>query len=270
MWLAGGVVSVIPAIAGVYCYQNAFFNLSEKEKFIKNVEGLPFRELEGDEIGNPMRLWLATQGIQSRLHVCENYETSSAVSLGSNFNHRDCAIFIAPGLKEADSDAWHWLMKHEVSMIKQNSAVWTYGVTTICAIAAAILGLSLMPVLGAIGLSVAVSIIALSLMKDWHTNRALDFANKEGTPSELIGAKRFYVALQEHTQAPYGREIRIITEAMQKRGIVEKDFEDAKALESLKEYFKSFEERKKKDIEEYRATLKCSIPPTPKPELYRT
>lgn len=156
------------------------------------------RKLPGFHIKTEIQPFLDQEKIRKDLIVVETPDADICSAFGTNFfNKGDAIVFVAPGFNEADKAACHWVMKHEISHIKNNDLFTVPLISCICATAAAVFGIFSVSCFSATLLAIAVGYAAFSLFSRWREAKADDFAIKSSSNEELLGGRRILVALQK-------------------------------------------------------------------------
>lgn len=145
---------------------------------------------------------LRDQKIREDLQLQEKEPTvSQPVSpraIGTNFFlQRPATIILPKDWLEIDPDACAFIIKHEISHIKNNDNFTVPCVHFICQLAAAIFGMCCLSFFPAVGLALSVGLASFVLFSRWREAKADDFAIANSTESELRGGRRFFLAIQQ-------------------------------------------------------------------------
>lgn len=153
--------------------------------------------LPGHQIKDDMKPFLARHQIREDLIFVETPNLGVGVANGSNrFTRHDAAIFIAPGFYDTDKDACCFLLKHEISHIKNNDVFTIALVPAICSLSIVIFGMFFLSFLATICLGVSISEISKSLFSQWREAKADDFAIQNSSDEELKAGRRLLIAMQ--------------------------------------------------------------------------
>ncbi len=152
----------------------------------------------GSHIKRGMEPFLDKVNIRKDLIFIEVSSLGFASALGTNiFKNGDAVILVAPGFYEADKDACNFVMKHEISHIKNNDLFTMHGVPCVCQLAASIFGMHSLSFWLALGISFTVGIVSRALFSQWREAKADDFAIANSSEQELKGGRRFFIAIQQ-------------------------------------------------------------------------
>jgi hypothetical protein len=156
-------------------------------------------KMQMHQIKEEAQTFLEMQGIRKDLIICEKNNPGICQACGTNyFCESDAAVLIAPGLYAQDPGACHWLVKHEISHIKNNDNVTMPLIASICYTASAVLGTWVCPNLYTnLCFANSVGLICHALFCRLQEGRADDLATENSSPEELLGARRFFIAFQK-------------------------------------------------------------------------
>lgn len=141
--------------------------------------------------------FLKNNRIRTDLKIRENFNQYVCFANGSNLPFGEAEVNMAKFFKEADPDAYNFILKHELSHIKHNDNILfgMAGAVASCA-AAILLTLSLSPLFATIATS-AIGFTGLSILSNSAENRADQFAISNSSDEELKGGIRFFKGMQE-------------------------------------------------------------------------
>ena len=129
------------------------------------------------------------------------YEPSTIVSggaIGVNIpNYGQSLIILNRGFYEIDKDACKWVIKHEISHIKNHDHFTISFVPLVCQLASSIFGMYYLSFSSAYILALVVSVVSHSLFSLWREEKADDFAIENSSAEELKGGRRFFLAHQQ-------------------------------------------------------------------------
>lgn len=216
------------------------------------------KRLLGYHLKETIQPFLDKEKIRKDLVVVESINDGICNAQGTNlFRKGDAVVQLAPGFHNKDKEACHWTLKHEISHIKNNDAFTIPLIGCISATAAAVFGTLTMPWFSATLLTTIVGLTVFSLLSKWREGKADDFAIENSSDDELLGGRRFLIAIQQmnlHGRQTFWKKIEVssygnntfdfshpsltsriekIEKVMEKRGIVVKESE-AKKIENLK------------------------------------
>ena len=155
------------------------------------------QSLPGTHIKKKMQPFLDNVGIRKDIIFAETPNLGFCSGVGTNmFKKYDAAVMIAPGFYEADKDACTWVMKHEISHIKNNDGFTMSCVPGVCQLAAAVFGMCSLSFLPALGVAFTVGIVSHSVFSQWREAKADDFAIENSTDEELKGGRRVLKGFQ--------------------------------------------------------------------------
>jgi hypothetical protein len=115
---------------------------------------------------------------------------------GTNIFMKGCAIITLPEWLTLDENACSWMIKHELSHIKNSDAFTTLCISGTCQLAASIFGMRYLSFWPALGLAYAVGETSDILSRRWREAKADDFAIENSSDEELKGGRRSLKALQ--------------------------------------------------------------------------
>ena len=116
---------------------------------------------------------------------------------GTNFFTKgDAIIYVTPKFQNVDKEACHWLVKHEISHIKNNDLFTMSFVPAICSMAGAIFSTLTMPVIPALLVTMSIGAIASAIFSQYREGKADDLAIAESSVAELKGGRRFLMSMQ--------------------------------------------------------------------------
>ena len=154
--------------------------------------------LEAKTVKAAMQSFLGTIGMRQDVIFLEEANPGFCAAAGTNyFTKGQAAIKLEPGFYEADGAACIWLMKHEISHIKNNDAFTMNCIGFICQLAASIFGMYYLSFFPACALAYTVGYVALSIASRWREAKADDFAIENSTDEELKGGLRCLTATKE-------------------------------------------------------------------------
>jgi hypothetical protein len=169
--------------------RRVFKHQSEYSQLVKTLPGYRFKE--------SIQPFLDQQGIRKDLIVCEVPNIGFNTAMGTNrFMQADAAIFLSPGFMCADAGACHWVIKYEISHIKNNDAFNMHLISSIVSAVAAVFGALTLPWVTATLLTMAVGLATLTLFSQLVERRADAFAIENSSVEELMGGRRFFKAMQ--------------------------------------------------------------------------
>ncbi len=200
-------IFTLPVTYAIQAYKQAFheFPLENRSLFSSEIirKADPryaevLSKLRGGHIKTAMQTFLDKSGIRKDLIFIETPNLGFCNTLGTNiFRKSDATVIVAPGFYEADKDACSWVMKHEISHIKNNDTFTMPCVPCICQLAASIFGMCSLSFLPALGLAFTVGIVSRALFSQWREAKADDFAIENSSDEELKGGRRFLIAVKE-------------------------------------------------------------------------
>ncbi len=156
------------------------------------------RSFPGNHVKEQIQPFLEKEKIRKDLIVVETPNDGICAALGTNlFKKGDAVVMLAPGLNDKDQEACHWIMKHEIGHIKNNDPFTIPLIGSLSSTAAAVFGTLTMPWLSATLLTAGVGLTASSLFSQWREGKADDFAIENSSDVELLGGRRFLMALQQ-------------------------------------------------------------------------
>lgn len=130
--------------------------------------------------------------------VVETPNLGICTAQGTNlFRKGDAVVSLAPGLHDKDKEACHWVMKHEISHIKNNDTFTMPLIGSISSTATAVFGTLTMPWFSATALTISVGLTAFSLFSQWREGEADNFAIENSSNEELLGGRRILMAFQQ-------------------------------------------------------------------------
>jgi len=128
----------------------------------------------------------------------KGFDPKLCMSMGTNFFTKGRAvIFVNPKFHNADKEACYWLIKHEISHIKNNDYFTMPLVTALCSLAATIFSAFLMPVIPVLLVTISVGYIAKTIFSQYRERKADDFAIDNSSNEELKGGRRILKAMIE-------------------------------------------------------------------------
>lgn len=156
----------------------------------------------GYKIKTEMQSFFDKMGVRRDLIIKESLNLRFCISQGTNFFTKgDAAIEVTPYFYNVDKDACHWLIKHEISHIKNNDCFTIPLVAAISSLATATLSTFLMPVIPALLVTISVGFIAKNIFSQYRKGKADDLAIAESSVEELKGGRRLLIALKENNLA---------------------------------------------------------------------
>jgi hypothetical protein len=217
------------------------------------------KRLPGNRVKEEIQPFLDKEKIRKDLIVVETPNLGICAAEGTNlFKKGDAVVMLAPGFHNKDKEACHWVIKHEISHIKNNDPFTIPLIGAISSMAAAVFGTLTMSRLSATLLTAAVGLTAFSLFSQWREGKADDFAIKNSSDDELLGGRRFFMAFKEmnlHERKTFWKKIEItsygnntfdvlhpsltsriekIEKLLEKKGIVINKEVEAREIENLK------------------------------------
>lgn len=216
------------------------------ERVYKSDPGynLALKDLPGYHIKEEIQPFLDRAKIREDLIVVERLTREICAAEGTNiFSKSDAAVYLAPGFYDADKEACHWVMKHEISHIKNNDTFIVPLVASICSTAAAVFGVRNMHWLSATLLTISVGITTHSLFSIWREGKADDFAIENSSNEELLGGRRFLIATESLQNWKYKLDylhpsiisrLQKVEKILGKKGILIDDAQENQKIEELK------------------------------------
>jgi hypothetical protein len=155
-------------------------------------------KVPGKQVKQQIQPFLEKNEIRTDLIVIETPNLGLCAAQGTNlFKKGDALVMLAPGFYEKDKNACLWVMKHELSHLKNNDAFTMPLIGSISSAAAAVFGTLTLPWFSAALLTVTVGITVFSLFSQWREGRADSFAIENSSGDELLGGRRFLIAAQQ-------------------------------------------------------------------------
>ncbi len=137
--------------------------------------------------------------IRKDAFVIKKYTAGLCEAKGTNFSSEGKAVIsIDPKFYEVDQKACLWVMKHEVSHIKNNDNFTTPSVSAICSLGAAILSSFFLPVISVFFVTMIGGIVGKIIFSRYVEGKADDFAIANSTDAELKAGRRFIKASMAH------------------------------------------------------------------------
>lgn len=137
-------------------------------------------------------------GVRKDIKLVEVHNIHFCCAIGSNmFKNIDAIICLTPGFYEADKDACIFVIKHEISHIKNNDRLTNALVPGVYQLAASIFGMCSLSFWPAVGVSYTVGLVSTYLCSQWRECSADDFAIENGSDEELKGGRRLHIAMKE-------------------------------------------------------------------------
>lgn len=198
------------------------------------------KNLPGNSIKTKMQSFFDKMGIRKDLIVSEQLNIGFCSAKGTNFFTKgDAVIFLAPRFHEVDENACNWVIKHEISHIKNNDLFTMALVPAICSLAAAIISTFLMPVIPAVLITISVGIIAQAIFSHYREGKADDLAIAESSPEELKGGRRLLMAFTGGNRLNFlhpstASRLKKIENALKQQNIKIDDQEESKKIAKLK------------------------------------
>lgn len=206
--------SIIPLVItpGAYAFQaykavsyeltlvkTSFFDFQQQKVYKGDPDyNAIFRSLSVNHVKEEIQPFLDKEKIRKDLIVIETPNRGICSAKGTNlFRKGDALVMLAPGIHAEDKEACHFIIKHEISHIKNNDLFTIPLTASISSFAAAVFGTCTMPRLSASLLTAAVGIMALSLFSQWREGIADDFAIENSSDDELLGGRRILMAIQQ-------------------------------------------------------------------------
>jgi hypothetical protein len=171
-----------------------------EERFCKGTKEYEeaIKKLPGNHIKEELQSFFDDMGIRKDLIVAESRNLGFCSSQGTNFFTKgDAVIWVTPRFQREDKDACHWVMKHEISHIKNNDCFTIPLVSAICSIAAATFSTFLMPVTPALLVTNSIGFITQAIFSQYREGKADDLAIAKSSSDELKGGRRLLMALKE-------------------------------------------------------------------------
>ncbi|MGD0664674.1 MAG: M48 family metalloprotease [Rhabdochlamydiaceae bacterium] len=156
------------------------------------------KQLPGGHIKDEIKSFLHQSEIRKDLIVVEQYNSGFCTAGGTNiFTKSDAVVLVAPGLHKTDKDACHFVMKHEISHIKNNDLFTMNCVPCVCQVVASIFGMRFLSFRSALMLVWIVGLVSEALFSMWREAKADDFAIKNSSDGELKGGRRVFITMKE-------------------------------------------------------------------------
>ncbi len=197
----------LPFGYALQAYKQTFFEFPLKRKTFFSSERIykddpryneTLQKLPGFHIKKKLQPFLDHIEVRTNLIFAEALDLGFCSAYGTNsFKKGDAAVIIAPEFYEADTEACTWVIKHEVSHIKNNDNFTIHCIPGICQLAASIFGMCFLSFSSALTVSYTVGFVSQVLFTRWREAKADDFAIENSSDEELKGGLRFFKALQQ-------------------------------------------------------------------------
>ncbi len=176
----------MPSMLLYGAYQSATYKDSETEHSLSDTLLL-----------TKLQPFLHQIGIRKDLKIKEQLSIGLAEAFGTNFfKSGDAVIHTAPHLHEIDPQASSFLLKHEISHIKDNDHVQACAVALVPTLAAWVLTSSYDESLSA-DITATAGAVSLFICKYLQEAKADDFAIENSSIDELKGGRRIFKAMQQ-------------------------------------------------------------------------
>jgi|JI9StandDraft_1071089.scaffolds.fasta_scaffold16296_1 hypothetical protein len=190
---ASWTVTLVPKPVAITTVSPARRVYKGEEEYDKVVAELP-----GADLKVVLQPLLARAGVRRDLIIAEHLNPGYCCAQGTNFFTKgDAFISVMPGFSEVDREACTFIVKHEISHIKNNDCFTISLIPAIASVAAfgvAFFTFSRNP---ATIVTLLTGFVTNALFSRYCESRADDFAIAVSSPEELRGARRFFISLQE-------------------------------------------------------------------------
>lgn len=154
------------------------------------------KALPGYHIKAEIQPFLDQENVREDLIIVESMNLGICSAAGTNiFSKGDAVVRLAPGFLQTDKDACHFIMKHEISHIKNNDNFTIPLVGSVCSTATAVFATLTMPWLAATQLTTFVGVSAFALFSLRRDGKADDLAIENSSNEELLAGRRFFMSL---------------------------------------------------------------------------